>query len=80
MLNQPSKLRVAGSIPAGRTIGPIFYACCFTPSRLAILALTRIFDEQFCCNSGFAALAREVSFVNCERDKQDVRNRRDSRR
>jgi len=33
--------------------------------------------ERFCCNRGFAALAREVSFVNRERDKQDVRDRRD---
>jgi hypothetical protein len=53
------------------------------PSRLVILALTRIFNERFSCNRGFAALAREALFVNCERDKQDkqdMRDRRDARR
>ena len=27
----------------------------FRPSRLGILALTRIIHERFCCNRGFAA-------------------------
>ena len=36
--------------------------------------------EHLCDNHRSAALACEASFVNGERDKQDVRGRRDSRR
>ena len=43
------------------------------------LERVHIIHEHFCCNRGFAALAREASLVNCERDKQGVRDRRDSK-
>jgi len=51
--------------------------CCRADFHNFQAHLTRIIHERFCCNRRSAALARETSLVNCERDKQDVRDRRD---
>ncbi len=38
-----------------------------------------IIHGRFCCNRGPTAHAREASFVNRERDKQDLRDRHDQK-
>jgi hypothetical protein len=43
-------------------------------------APTRIIHEDFYATRRFAAFARQMSFVNGERDKQDVRDGHVSRR